>query len=816
MSRLVVINLGSGDLSNGYRDVTAQISLATGGRHPAQCRGSLPPAPEIAQLYRNWQLLYREFYRERRSRSAQTQRSSLPTREIAIEPGGVTNFSEVEFRHLCQQLKTRLNAWLNSESFHPIDRRLSRELDSADEIRLILATDDELLRRLPWHLWNFFEDYPRAELAISALEYGQVTSQSQTPAGQVRILAILGNSDGIDLQADRQSIEALPGAASSFLESPSRRRLNEYLWNKQSWDILFFAGHSQTEAETGAGQIQLNSTDSLTLEQLRNALKRAISHGLKLAIFNSCDGLGLARDLADLHIPQVIVMREPVPDRVAQEFFKQFLEAFSQGQSLYAAAREARERLEKLEDEYPCATWLPAICQNPAATPATWQQWRGLPPDRPSSPPSKPRLLTVLLASLGITALVMGGRQLGVLQRWELHAYDQLMQQRPDERQDQRLLVITITEEDFQLPEQQQRVGARSLSDPALAKLLEKLASYQPRAIGLDLYRPDAENPIQPDLAKYLRSTDNFFAICRVGEASQPGISPPPEVPPERQGFSDVIKDADGILRRHLLAMQPDPEYASRCPAYSALSAQLAFNYLEKEGVSAQYTEAGELQVGKTRFKRLPAPRGDIPENILLEFWRSRRGGYQRIDAWGYQILLNYRSHHSPLEIAPVVTLTDVLRDRINPERIKDRIVLIGVTAPSAGDFHATPYSTAQESYQPIPGVILQAQMTSQILSAVLDGRPLLSVWPLWGEVLWVWGWSVVAGLLIWRGGSRLYLVLGGGIALGGLYLLCWGLFIQGIWVPLIPAALALGLTGSSIAMLYTVSSVRRQESFEF
>jgi hypothetical protein len=81
----------------------------------------------------------------------------------------------------------------------------------------------------------------------------------------------------------------------------------------------------------------VNPRTSLTIEQLRYGLKRAIASGLKLAIFNSCDGLGLAWDLADLQIPQVIVMREPVPDRVAQAFLKSFLIAFSQGRSLYAS-----------------------------------------------------------------------------------------------------------------------------------------------------------------------------------------------------------------------------------------------------------------------------------------------------------------------------------------------------------------------------------------------------------------------------------------------------------------------------------------------
>ena len=171
---------------------------------------------------------------------------------------------------------------------------------------------------------------------------------------------------------------------------------------------MFFAGHSYSKDK---GIIQLNSKQAIALDKLSNALKKAISRGLKLVIFNSCDGLGLAQSLADLHIPQIIVMREPVPDMVAQEFLRHFLVAFSSGQSLYTAVRSARERLQGLEGEYPCATWLPVICQNPAAVPMTWPL--------PRMPNSR-RLGRVLLLSVLITASVLGVRQLGGLQTWEL------------------------------------------------------------------------------------------------------------------------------------------------------------------------------------------------------------------------------------------------------------------------------------------------------------------------------------------------------------------------------------------------------------
>lgn len=70
-------------------------------------------------------------------------------------------------------------------------------------------------------------------------------------------------------------------------------------------------------------------------------------------------------------------MREPVPDVVAQEFLQHFLRTFAQGKSLYLAVREARERLQGLETQFPCASWLPVICQNPAVVPPTWDQLRG-------------------------------------------------------------------------------------------------------------------------------------------------------------------------------------------------------------------------------------------------------------------------------------------------------------------------------------------------------------------------------------------------------------------------------------------------------
>ncbi len=82
--------------------------------------------------------------------------------------------------------------------------------------------------------------------------------------------------------------------------------------------------------------------------------------------------MGLASFLEKLNLPQIIVMREPVPDLVAQQFLKYFLTNFASGKHFYVAVREARERLQELDIKYPGASWQPIIVQNPGMSLPTW------------------------------------------------------------------------------------------------------------------------------------------------------------------------------------------------------------------------------------------------------------------------------------------------------------------------------------------------------------------------------------------------------------------------------------------------------------
>lgn len=366
MDKLVVFNLGEGDFKQGF-PVTLQVWEE--GGFLTSFVGKLP-ASAIDFLYDKWQSDYRQKVSGR----------MIPT------PGRVSNYSDTDLTGNSHILKAELNNWLNSETFRPVRDKFLTTVKSKHTVRVIIQTENPRLRRLPWYLWDLFvKNYPLAEMALSSPTFERVEKSVQ-PKPKVRILAILGDSSPpdpqtgirLDINADKQFLENLPDAETVFLVEPKRHEFNEQLWDERGWDILFFAGHSTSESDGTTGKIYINSKQYLTIDDLKPALHKAIQRGLQLAIFNSCDGLGIARDLAELQIPQIIAMREPVADLVAKEFLKYFLDSFSKGQHLYLAVREARERLHGLEKDFPCASWLPVICQNPAENPVTWQGLRGV------------------------------------------------------------------------------------------------------------------------------------------------------------------------------------------------------------------------------------------------------------------------------------------------------------------------------------------------------------------------------------------------------------------------------------------------------
>ncbi len=371
MGKLVVLNLLDGSFEQGF-PVILEIG-EDGTNSKTRILGNLPAAPHLPESLHQWQQAFHEKVNAASSRQSQNQ-SRIKSRKAI-------NFSCYDSS---KELTAQFNNWLNSGGeWQKIRDKLQQYLHKDEEIRVIIQTEDIRLRQLPWQAWDLFaESYKKSEIALSGPEYESPDGQPHNrKRSKVRILAVLGNSDNINIDFDRQVLQSLRkrGANIKFLQQPTRKQLFEQLWDEQGWDIFFFAGHSFSQPDGQTGWFEINQEENLAINELKNALGTAIKRGLQLAIFNSCDGLGLANQLAKLHLPQCIVMREPVPDKVAQEFLQDFLSAFANNKPFYAAVRQARCKLESWEKQYPGVSWLPIICQNPAVVPTAWQDWGNRP-----------------------------------------------------------------------------------------------------------------------------------------------------------------------------------------------------------------------------------------------------------------------------------------------------------------------------------------------------------------------------------------------------------------------------------------------------
>ena len=348
--KLVVLKLGDGNFNEGF-PVTLQIS--TEKSLICEIVGILPPAPEIPELYKHWLTAYHSLGMVERSQISSDQ--NIPNNIAAS----------------LNNLRLGLNTWLNSKSFSYMRNVMREYLTPSDEVRFFLQAKNYLLQRLPWQVWDFFEKYPKAELALITPVHQDKIETSIHSRKQVRILAILGDSTGMDLDKDRRILEKLPNTELTVLVAPQREQLDTQLRDEQGWDILFFAGQSSSQPR--GGNLYINNSQILTIVDLEKSLTPVVKGGLRLVIFNSCDSLGLGIELVKLHIPIVIAMGAPVPDRVAQEFLQYFFNAFLSGHSLYAAVRVARERLRTLEDQFTGASLLPVIIQNLNLAAPTWE-----------------------------------------------------------------------------------------------------------------------------------------------------------------------------------------------------------------------------------------------------------------------------------------------------------------------------------------------------------------------------------------------------------------------------------------------------------
>jgi branched-chain amino acid transport system substrate-binding protein len=366
MSKHIVLKIESGSFATGFQVVLSYFDKGKISRREQD--GKLPAAPGLLKAYTDFRQAF--FCHE-------NTREFIPVDlfRIVVPLNQVTNPKGI--RECALDLNNQFQSWLNKLT-PEIKLELIYSLRQPELVQFILkisnSEDSEILEKLPWHTWEFFKTYNiSVEITLDRI----LESPNRNKLGKtVRILAVLGNDIGINVQEDLHILKKIWGAWVTELNKPSREELTTAL-RQQPWDILFFAGHSGSDKKSG--RLYLNNKkdlkeNSLKLDEIPRALDKAVESGLKMAIFNSCDGLGLVSPLVNAGIPWVVVMREPVSDAVAHDFLRYFLEAFSQGTPFVQAIREARDQIGEKHGHLPWE-WLPVVCQSQSAIPLVWPQW---------------------------------------------------------------------------------------------------------------------------------------------------------------------------------------------------------------------------------------------------------------------------------------------------------------------------------------------------------------------------------------------------------------------------------------------------------
>ena len=375
-----------------------------------------------------------------------------------------------------------------------------------------------------------------------------------------------------------------------------------------------------------------------------------------------------------------------------------------------------------------------------------------------------------------VVIVVILMRIAGVMQSWELMLFDTMLRLRPVEKPDERIVIVGIDEEDIKW------VGQYPVPDEKIATLLTKLETYQPQVIGLDMFKNVPVEPGGEQLAQVLRSNPNIIGIEKILPPGE--ISPHKSLPAERVGFADLRNDADGKNRRYLL-YTPNPKNIVE-DKYS-LALQLVIKYLKSQEI--------ELETGKND------PNTIMIRGIELPRITPNFGGYVGVDDGGLSILMSFRNSEQPFHF---VSLRDVLNGKVDAKLLRDRIVLVGNRNPSAGDIF---YTSALPNLKPsgqIYGIDYHAFMISQILSTVIDNRPMLHSWGEIQEYIYIFIWGILPIIIGWLTQSVWKNLLIVGVAGFGLFSCgCVMLWVWGVWIPVVPSLLILAVNGVGLRAFY-------------
>jgi len=466
------------------------FELSWGGGQ--ELNASLPYPQKLTILYQEWHEIYLTFYKTA-LRGKVEEIGSITTPPIDWH----TKLVQAEAK-----LLSEFHLWLRSRELYEIRAAIAKasrngRVGTPDalphNIDILLTCNPLDLERLPWEAWEIGTEFASKNEEIRIVRrpiniQATVTNLSLRPPRKIRVLAILGDDTGLNFQGEMRAIKSLsqvaevvfigwqPGKNTAELKT----EIVNALTSERGWDILFFAGHSNETNLTG-GELVIAPNTALSISEIEQPLTMAKQRGLQFAIFNSCNGLSIANKLIDLGLSQVAVMREPIHNRVAEEFFVRFLQAVAEYKDVHSALLAASQYLKSEKNlTYPSVYFIPSLFRHPDA-PLFRLKPFGLKQRLKSLIPT--RREAIALSALALISLLLPVQGYLLDQRLLVQAIYRQFTGQVDRVATPPVLLVQIDNDSM---------AKAKISNPKpmdrryLARLVDRLAALKARVVGVD------------------------------------------------------------------------------------------------------------------------------------------------------------------------------------------------------------------------------------------------------------------------------------------------------------------------------------------
>lgn len=412
-----------------------------------------------------------------------------------------------------------------------------------------------------------------------------------------------------------------------------------------------------------------------------------------------------------------------------------------------------------------------------------------------------------LLAAACLSCCIIGLHYLKIIQPIEFASYDLLFYLKPPEFVDERITIVEWDEKSIS------SLQESLISDSNLNKLIAEISSHNPRVIGLDLYRdipvPSSRLDAKENAKAHDRLNQTFKTnskIIGIHKSVIPKMSPSPILAEKgRSAAADISPDTDVRLRK--VYMFPTSDENGMPTEVPYIGIALGYNYLAQEGWLADNDPRG-IKIHKGSKSSILKPLSPLAADNLTG----------KDSNW--KLFVNWRKTLTDKNFNSVSAVNIIEGSSKSDYLFRDRLVIIGNSNNYNSDIHRTAIDRWQQNLssssnwqqeQRTSGVEIVAQVSSSIISHVLNNRNLIYPVPEWilhASIIFPlfslavicenhFNTNILISQLWWKifGYSILFI---SGLAI--ISFLCFE--FMGVWFSVVPSIIGIILGGFTYALL--------------